>query len=68
MQHFLRHIGITQSYVFFNTFVYPIFGQYNGVDLLWLAQNSESWAALRRRAFTPGSSHAAARVHPARMM
>ena len=33
MQHFLRHIGITQSYLFLNTFVYPIFGQYTGAEL-----------------------------------
>jgi len=31
MQHFLRHIGIDRSYVFMNTFVYPINGQYDGV-------------------------------------
>lgn len=30
MQHFLRHIGLDRSYVFLNTFVYPIFGQYDG--------------------------------------
>ncbi|MGH9308919.1 MAG: hypothetical protein ACRD1U_06075 [Vicinamibacterales bacterium] len=42
MQHFLRHLGITRSYLFLNTFVYPIFGQYEGADLLWLAQNPES--------------------------
>jgi uracil-DNA glycosylase len=29
MQYFLKHIGITRSYLFLNTFVYPIFGQYN---------------------------------------
>ena len=29
MQYFLQHIGITRSYLFLNTFVYPIFGQYN---------------------------------------
>jgi len=28
MQHFLRHIGLDRSYLFLNTFVYPIFGQY----------------------------------------
>jgi hypothetical protein len=42
MQHFLRHLGITHSYLFLNTFVYPIFGQYEGDHLLWLAQNPES--------------------------
>ena len=30
MQHVLHHLGITRSYLFLNTFVYPIFGQYNG--------------------------------------
>lgn len=30
MQHLLNHIGITRSYLFLNTFVYPIFGQYTG--------------------------------------
>jgi Uracil DNA glycosylase superfamily len=50
MQHFLRHIGITQSYLFLNTFVYPIFGQYNGADLLWLAQNPESPIVKHRHA------------------
>ncbi|MDQ4038723.1 MAG: hypothetical protein M3313_10365 [Actinomycetota bacterium] len=30
MQHFLRHIGIDRSYLFLNTFVYPIHGQYVG--------------------------------------
>ena len=29
MQHVLNHLGITRSYLFLNTFVYPIFGQYN---------------------------------------
>ena len=42
MQHFLTHLGITRSYLFLNTFVYPIFGQYKGTDLLWLAQNPAS--------------------------
>lgn len=41
MQHFLNYIGITRSYLFLNTFVYPIFGQYND-DLRWLAQDPES--------------------------
>jgi hypothetical protein len=42
MQHFLRHLGITESYLFLNTFLYPIFGQYQGAELLWLAQNPAS--------------------------
>lgn len=41
MQHLLRHLGITRSYLFLNTFVYPIFGQYTG-DLRWLAQHPDS--------------------------
>lgn len=28
MQHLLNHLGVTRSYLFMNTFVYPIFGQY----------------------------------------
>jgi hypothetical protein len=50
MQHFLRHLGITRSYLFLNTFVYPIFGQYNGADLLWLAQNPDSPIVKHRHA------------------
>ncbi len=42
MQHFLNHIGITYSYLFLNTFVYPIFGQYSGSKIAWLAQNADS--------------------------
>jgi uracil-DNA glycosylase len=30
MQHLLSHLGINRSYLFLNTFVYPIFGQYTG--------------------------------------
>jgi uracil-DNA glycosylase len=41
MQHLLRHIGIDRSYVFVNTFVYPIFGQYNE-SLRPLAQDPRS--------------------------
>jgi hypothetical protein len=41
MQHFLGHLGIDRSYVFLNTFVYPIFGQY--IDALRpLAQDPRS--------------------------
>jgi uracil-DNA glycosylase len=50
MQHFLRHLGITHSYLFLNTFVYPIFGQYQGKDLLWLAQNPSSPIVKHRHA------------------
>ena len=38
MQHLLNHVGVTRSYLFLNTFVYPIFGQYTGT-LRGLAQN-----------------------------
>lgn len=41
MQHFLHHLGITRSYLFLNTFVYTIFGQY-GDDIRWLAQSPDS--------------------------
>ncbi len=41
MQHVLNHLGITRSYLFMNTFVYPIFGQYNQA-LRGLAQDLDS--------------------------
>ncbi len=41
MQHGLNHVGITRSYLFLNTFCYPIFGQYGG-HLRWLAQDPAS--------------------------
>jgi uracil-DNA glycosylase len=41
MQHLLMHLGITRSYLFLNTFVYPIFGQY-GAELRVLAQDPAS--------------------------
>jgi uracil-DNA glycosylase len=41
MQNFLAWLGITRSYLFLNTFVYPIYGQYT-TDLKWLAQNPAS--------------------------
>lgn len=41
MQHFLNYIGITESYLFLNTFVYPIYGQYDS-SLEWLAQDPNS--------------------------
>ncbi|MHC4323256.1 MAG: uracil-DNA glycosylase family protein [Planctomycetota bacterium] len=41
MQHFLNFIGIDYSYLFVNTFVYPIYGQY-GNNLKWLAQDPQS--------------------------
>jgi uracil-DNA glycosylase len=51
MQHFLRHIGFDRSYLFLNSFVYPIFGQYTDA-LRPLAQDSRSpIAAHRKRIF-----------------
>lgn len=50
MQHFLHSIGITESYLFLNTFVYPIFGQYNGDALLALAQHEASPIVRHRHA------------------
>ena len=41
MQYFLNYIGITESYLFLNTFVYPIYGQYDS-SLEWLAQDPNS--------------------------
>ena len=38
MQHFLRFLGLDRSYLFLNSFVYPIFGQYTD-DLRPLAQD-----------------------------
>jgi uracil-DNA glycosylase len=47
MQHFLNHLGISHSYLFLNTFVYPIFSQYNGL-LPKLAQDPRSPIARHR--------------------
>jgi uracil-DNA glycosylase len=41
MQHFLRFLGLDRSYLFLNSFVYPIFGQYTD-DLRPLAQDPRS--------------------------
>lgn len=41
MQNVLTHLGITRSYLFLNTFVYPIFGQYDA-GLRPLAQDPRS--------------------------
>jgi uracil-DNA glycosylase len=49
MQHVLRHLGITQSYLYLNTFVYPIFGQYDD-GLRPLAQDLRSPIAQHRQA------------------
>jgi uracil-DNA glycosylase len=48
MQHLLTHLGINRSYLFLNTFVYPIFGQYNGL-LPVIAQHPASPMAQHRR-------------------
>src|SRR4051812_4099652 len=47
MQHLLKHIGIPRSYLFLNTFVYPIFGQYTG-KLRGLGQNPVSPIVIHR--------------------
>jgi uracil-DNA glycosylase len=47
MQHLLNHIGVTRSYLFLNTFVYPIFGQYTGT-LRGMAQNPISPIVVHR--------------------
>jgi uracil-DNA glycosylase len=41
MQHLLRHLGLDRSYLFLNSFVYPIFGQYTD-ELRPLAQDPRS--------------------------
>jgi uracil-DNA glycosylase len=41
MQHFLRHVGLDRSYLFLNSFVYPIFGQYSDM-LRRIAQDLRS--------------------------
>ena len=48
MQHLLTHLGINRSYLFLNTFVYPIFGQYNGL-LPIIAQHPASPIAQHRK-------------------
>ena len=47
MQAFLRHLGIDRSYLFLNTFVYPIFGQYTQ-SLRPLAQDPRSPIVIHR--------------------
>ncbi len=49
MQRLLNHLGIDRSYLFLNTFVYPIFGQYNGL-LPVIAQHPASPIAKHRKA------------------
>src|SRR5215475_5166317 len=51
MQYLLRFLGFDRSYLFLNSFVYPIFGQYTS-DLRPLAQDPRSpIAAHRNRIF-----------------
>src|SRR6185295_4129780 len=47
MQRLLNHLGIDRSYLFLNTFVYPIFDQYNGL-LPTIAQHPASPIAQHR--------------------
>ena len=47
MQHFLRTLGLDRSYLFLNSFVYPIFNQYTP-DLKVIAQNPVSPIAAHR--------------------
>ncbi|HEX2737495.1 MAG TPA: uracil-DNA glycosylase family protein [Acidimicrobiia bacterium] len=49
MQNVLNHLGVTRSYQFANTFVYPIFGQYDA-GLRPLAQDPRSPIAKHRQA------------------
>jgi uracil-DNA glycosylase len=48
MQHLLNHLGVSRSYLFLNTFVYPIFGQYDGL-LPIIAQHPASPIAKHRQ-------------------
>ena len=47
MQYFLNYIGITESYLFLNTFIYPIVGQYTD-GMASLAQDLQSPVAKHR--------------------
>ena len=62
MQHLLNHLGINRSYLFLNTFVYPIFGQYDGLLPIIaqhpaspIAQHRNEAVRLRRAAQRPPS-------------
>ena len=48
MQYFLAHLGIDYSYLFLNTFVYPIRGQYDS-SIETLAQSPDSPIAAHRQ-------------------
>ena len=47
MQHFLSYLGLDRSYLFLNSFVYPIFGQYTA-DLRRLGQDTRSPVVAHR--------------------
>lgn len=47
LQGFVRYLGIEESYLFLNTFVYSIYGQYDA-SLKWLAQDPASPVVLHR--------------------
>ena len=47
MQHMLRFLGLDRSYLFLNSFIYPIFGQYSQ-DLRPIAQDPRSPIAAHR--------------------
>jgi uracil-DNA glycosylase len=49
MQYLLNYLGITESYLFLNTFVYPIYGQYDA-SLRWLSQHPDSPVVQHRHA------------------
>lgn len=48
MQHILDYLGIDYSYLFLNTFLYPIFGQYSEQKIKVLAQHPASPIAKQR--------------------
>ncbi|MEE8599956.1 uracil-DNA glycosylase family protein [Euzebya tangerina] len=50
MQYLLNHIGITRSYLFLNTFLYPIFGQYSEPGIRALGQDPASPIVQQRTA------------------
>ena len=56
MQHLLRHLGITRSYLFFNTFVYPIHGEYEE-RLRPLAQGDSSPIVAHRHRLLEQAAH-----------
>jgi hypothetical protein len=61
MQHFLRHLGLDRSYLFLNSFVYPIFGQYT-TALRPLAQDRRSPIVIHRGRISTRRSSTATRA------